>query len=210
MSSAAQIEANRNNAQLSTGPRTQEGQQRSSLNATKHGFCGQKLVVQAEEKEAYENHTVALLQQYQPRSHQEANLIQQYSDIQWTLQQISVLQINVMSMLNAATSRLMKEGADFDAMNAALAPFYKQINTLGVYEQRKRRAAQETLAQYNELVEARLANLAKASRTCKVLQAQGKPFIPSEFGFVYPLPEIENYIVREAVFAEAEKLIKRA
>ena len=104
----------------------------------------------------------------------------------------------------------LSRSEDFDAMNAALAPFYKQINTLGVYEQRKRRAAQETLAQYNELVEARLANLAKASRTCKVLQAQGKPFIPSEFGFVYPLPEIENYIVREAVFAEAEKLIKRA
>ncbi len=104
----------------------------------------------------------------------------------------------------------MKDGADFDTMNAALAPFYKQIGTLGVYEQRNRRAAQETLAQYNDQVEARLADLAKAAQTCKVLKPQGKPFAPAEFGFVYALPEVESYIARESVFAEAEKLLKRA
>jgi hypothetical protein len=210
MSTTAQIQANRNNAQLSTGARTEQGRERSAVNATRHGFCGQHLIVPVEEKEAYENHTIAVVEQYQPRTHQEASLIQQYADMQWTLHQINVLQINVMSMLNAATSKLMKDGADFDTMNASLAPFYKQIGTLGVYEQRKRRAAQETLAQYNDLVEARLADLAKAAQTCKVLKAQGKPFTPAEFGFVYALPEVESYIAREAVFAEAEKLLKRA
>ncbi len=38
MSSAAQVRANRANAQFSTGPRTQEGQQQSKSNAVSHGL----------------------------------------------------------------------------------------------------------------------------------------------------------------------------
>ena len=40
MTSAAQMEANRRNAQHSTGPRTSAGRSRSSQNALKHGFTG--------------------------------------------------------------------------------------------------------------------------------------------------------------------------
>ncbi len=40
MTSAAQIEANRRNARLSTGPRTAEGKARSSRNAVKHDLRG--------------------------------------------------------------------------------------------------------------------------------------------------------------------------
>lgn len=38
MSSAAQVQANRANAQHSTGPRTQQGQERSKANAVSHGL----------------------------------------------------------------------------------------------------------------------------------------------------------------------------
>ncbi len=44
MSSAAQLQANRRNAQQSTGPRTGAGKSRSSQNAVKHGFTGRLLV----------------------------------------------------------------------------------------------------------------------------------------------------------------------
>lgn len=44
MTTAAQVEANRRNAQHSTGPRSQQGKARSSQNATKHGFTGRLLV----------------------------------------------------------------------------------------------------------------------------------------------------------------------
>ena len=45
MSTAAQIEANRQNAQLSSGPTSPAGKQRSSLNSTVHGFTGQTVMV---------------------------------------------------------------------------------------------------------------------------------------------------------------------
>jgi hypothetical protein len=52
MTSLRQVEANRRNAQKSTGPRTEEGKERSRRNALKHGLSGAGLVVPEEEAEA--------------------------------------------------------------------------------------------------------------------------------------------------------------
>src|SRR5258708_6677012 len=44
--SEARIQANRRNAQRSTGPKTEEGKQRSSPNALKHGLCASVVVAE--------------------------------------------------------------------------------------------------------------------------------------------------------------------
>jgi len=41
MISEKQLEANRSNALLSTGPKTEAGKKRSSMNALRHGINGQ-------------------------------------------------------------------------------------------------------------------------------------------------------------------------
>ena len=46
--SEAQLAANRANATHSTGPRTEEGQKRSSLNAMKHGLTGRTVLLPRE------------------------------------------------------------------------------------------------------------------------------------------------------------------
>ena len=43
MATAAQIEANRLNAQKSTGPRTDRGKARAKLNAIKHGMTARTI-----------------------------------------------------------------------------------------------------------------------------------------------------------------------
>jgi hypothetical protein len=53
MASAAQISANRANAQLSTGPVTAEGKTRVSQNALTHGLTAKHLVVAPEEQEEF-------------------------------------------------------------------------------------------------------------------------------------------------------------
>src|ERR1051326_1154333 len=54
MASPARQIANISNAQLSTGPRTEEGKNRSSQNARKHGLTAAQLVIAAEDREEFE------------------------------------------------------------------------------------------------------------------------------------------------------------
>jgi hypothetical protein len=204
MSTAAQINANRHNAQSSTGPKSPETKQKSALNATRHGFTGQTILLTSpEEKAAYETHCIATLEQYQPKTHQETSLIQQYADQQWTLHQISSQQISLLNLLNAATDRLIKEGADIDAILATTALFNKQLHTIGIYEQRRRRASKEVLAQFKELSEARETALAQAAAIAKSHKTQGKPFTPAEFGFVCSNAEIDAYLRKRELLALA-------
>jgi len=104
-------------------------------------------------------------------------------------------------MLNMSNAHHMKIGSDYETLNKAVAPFYKQIGTLGIYEQRRRRAAQETLAQFNELKAAREKAFAEAVTVYKGLKLKNKPYNPAEFGFVYSSTEIETFIAQQiAIF----------
>ena len=139
MSSNAQIKANQQNAQLSTGPTTEAGKQISSQNAAKHGFTGLSLIVTPAEKEAYDAHVQAYMDHYQPVDHMHRQVVQQYADLHWSLHQIFVQQSNTMSLMNAVAIQLNAAG-DPIATAAAIAPIAKTLNTLNLYETRRRRA----------------------------------------------------------------------
>jgi hypothetical protein len=206
MSSPSRAEINRQNAEASTGPKTEEGKQRSSLNATRHGFTGQTLVLSPEEKEAYESHCIAYMELYQPATHEETDLIQQFADLRWTLHQISIQQTNVLSIMNAVTAKFMKEG-DLDGLTAANKLHYRTLSTLSTYEQRRRRAAEATIARFNELSQARKQQLAQAVQHYKANKAQGKPWNPADSGFVCSVEEIEKHLARESAAAEVKKFL---
>ena len=52
--SAAKLEANRRNAERSTGPRSQEGKSRSRLNALTHGMTAESAIVPGEDSAEFE------------------------------------------------------------------------------------------------------------------------------------------------------------
>jgi hypothetical protein len=60
MATESQINANRENAKASTGPKTEEGKAKSSRNNTKFGLFATNNCVQPEEQEAYEHFCTAL------------------------------------------------------------------------------------------------------------------------------------------------------
>ena len=62
MASPVQILANRENAKLSSGPKTREGKQASSRNATRHGLTGTQIVIPGEDAAAYEELREGMLQ----------------------------------------------------------------------------------------------------------------------------------------------------
>ena len=65
--SAVRIEANRNNAQLSTGPRTPEGKERSARNAVRHGLTSAAAFLPNEDPEAYHDFCRKLIDDLRPK-----------------------------------------------------------------------------------------------------------------------------------------------
>ena len=66
MSSELKIEANRQNAQHSTGPSTPEGRAAVRLNGLKHGLCGETIVVPGEDPAEFQAMLEAYRAEYQP------------------------------------------------------------------------------------------------------------------------------------------------
>ena len=57
---------NRANSAHSTGPRTESGKQRSSLNALSHGLTARTAVLPTEDPDTYQRHIQQFLDEYQP------------------------------------------------------------------------------------------------------------------------------------------------
>src|SRR6266849_4781573 len=67
---------NRANAQHSTGPKTDAGKQRSSLNALRHGLTGHTIVLPTEDLAAYERFTKRFFDDLKPIGILEEQLVQ--------------------------------------------------------------------------------------------------------------------------------------
>lgn len=150
MSTNAQINANRENAKLSTGPASTAGLERSSRNATKHGLTCQTLLITPLEKEAYETHVQSYMDHHRPTRQEHRQLVQQLADCHWSIHQIFVQQTNTLARMNAIGIQ-MDEAGDPIATTEALVPVTRQLNTLSVYESRRRRAAKEIQAELDTL-----------------------------------------------------------
>jgi len=76
-------EANRRNSQKSSGPKTREGKQASSQNATKHGLLSEKALLPGETLEEYEAFQSGVRQQLRPRNGLEDHLLEHYCLLLW-------------------------------------------------------------------------------------------------------------------------------
>ncbi|MGH9664916.1 MAG: hypothetical protein ACRD9L_10875, partial [Bryobacteraceae bacterium] len=83
MSSAAQLEANRRNAQLCTGPRTEAGKEVSKFNALRHGLASAQVVLPHEDRAAFEELKAALIAEHQPAGPTEQLLVVQLAETWW-------------------------------------------------------------------------------------------------------------------------------
>ena len=76
MATLSQIEANRRNAQYSTGPRTPEGKAASSMNALKSGIDAESNVIPGEDAADLAALTARLYQSCQPQTDIESLLVE--------------------------------------------------------------------------------------------------------------------------------------
>jgi hypothetical protein len=85
MISEKKREANRRNAQLSTGPTSPEGRKTVSRNAVTHGLRARHVVTIAERPAEFERLCADLEAEWDPQTHAERFLVEQLAVIQWKL-----------------------------------------------------------------------------------------------------------------------------
>jgi hypothetical protein len=88
MASQNQIDANRENARHSTGPKTPEGKARSSANALRHGLLARNAVMPIEDGAPYLELLADLEAEFQPVGPHETYLIQQMASAHWNLDRL--------------------------------------------------------------------------------------------------------------------------
>lgn len=89
------IEANRANAEKSTGPTSPWGKAKSAQNALKHGFFSKAVVLADEDPEAYELLRNQLWDQLRPRNVLEEIYVREITDTTWRLQRMMLVEKTV-------------------------------------------------------------------------------------------------------------------
>lgn len=83
MTTNKQITANRENAQLSTGPTSETGREAVSQNATKHGLTGRVIFISEFEREAYNKVRDCMLQDLNAITETEYDLVDKMAESMW-------------------------------------------------------------------------------------------------------------------------------
>ena len=198
--SDAQLQANRLNAQLSTGPRTAEGKKRSSLNALRHGLSGQIVVLPQEDMQAYLAFGQRLLDDIAPHGELEKQMVQTLVDTQWRLNRGRSVENSMFAIGHEGPA------GDIDVPNPqvhasmASARLFMQesdkVEKLSRYEQRLTRTFTVILKQFREIQAERKAReinqLYQAGLIRKLLLMQKKPFRPADYGFVLTTAQVDT------------------
>src|SRR5690349_24815169 len=92
MSSFRQIEANRRNAQLSTGPVTEEGRKKSRRNAIRHGLTAETVIDALEDADDYAAFEMAITADYDAQSAVERELVLRLASLLWRLRRATAIE----------------------------------------------------------------------------------------------------------------------
>ena len=159
MTTAAQRKANKQNAQHSTGPRTDEGKKRTSLNALKHGFRAKDPLIPGEDPDHYYRHSAELENELQPATPLEETLVEQIVDITWRLKRFARIEAAVVNELyDSAAEHPRNHDKDADQLLGKSLAHSNALNRLSRYEAQLARRYQNTMKELRELRKRRRAS----------------------------------------------------
>ena len=117
MPTAKQIEANKRNAQKSTGPRSEAGKATVSQNAWKHGFFGRFRVLEGENQQHYNDTLEQLLLDQKPVGTLETDLVRQMAEHLWLAQRATRYQEGCFIVLGRTPEQIAKGQAEMGVTN---------------------------------------------------------------------------------------------
>lgn len=111
MTSQRQTDANRRNALLSTGPRTENGKQQSRGNAYRHGLTAQTVIMGIEDAAEYCTFEAEILAEYDPQSIVERELTRRLASLLWRLRRANLIETGLLRIASGPVQGRDK-GAD--------------------------------------------------------------------------------------------------
>ena len=124
MSTKAQTKANRQNAQKSTGPKTDEGKAVVSKNAVKHGLFAAEAVITGENPADYELYHDQFLAELAPVGMVESMLAERIISLAWRLQRADRMQNQVIEDMieRTVTSPTARRNRECYYLNQSIRP----------------------------------------------------------------------------------------
>jgi hypothetical protein len=215
MSSAlnvVQIEANRRNAQQSTGPRTEAGKKTSSQNALRHGLTARVVVLPTEDLAAYQAFSAEFLVDLAPETFAERQFAQTIIDTQWRLNRVRTLEDGMLALGHYGPEGQIDPGhPEIHAALTASAVFRDHSGAfvnLSMHEQRLYRILKDASKSLEDLKAKRIAaRQVELDAACALRNTNKMLGVPTDFtaaGFVFAPEEVEAECRRHRRLLEAE------
>jgi hypothetical protein len=201
--SEAQLAANRRNSELSTGPKTEAGKTKSSLNAVRHGLTGRTVLLPSEDAAAYEAHLDAFRKRYAPATDEERNLVQSLADTERRLLRIPSLEMGIYAVGRLELASNFQEIEDPQARAALIEAkvyltYQRQLNNLSIQEGRLIKQRDKALAELDRVQKLRAretyAALSRATDLYAQAKAENRVFQPAAFGFEFTTAQLEEQL----------------
>jgi hypothetical protein len=215
--SDAKLNANRQNAQFSTGPRTDEGKQKSSLNALRHGLAGDVVLMPEEDMQIFQVFCHDFHQEWQPVGQTEKQLVQTLANNQWRIHRAHSRERAVYAIgQDKLGDQIDAEQPEVrTALTAALVDIQqsKELERISRHGSRIQRDYMNTLKMLQQLQAERKQREEKqmyeAALLRKLHEMEKIPFNPADYGFVLHTAQIDRHILRNERY-DCALLAKRA
>jgi hypothetical protein len=203
--SEKQLEANRNNAKLSTGPTSIEGRKKSSQNAVRHRITAQTTIMTEEDRIKHDEFCLDMINDLAPEGAIETFLASSAAEEAWRLNHARAQAGNII-----AIGHFDGTGDIYDAEHPAIhtaitaartvRDHAKTLELISLYEQRIRRSFENYLAKLEKLQAERKAkyqkDLEEARKFYQLAELNNLPWHPSTDGFVFSTAEVAKYTNR--------------
>jgi len=211
--SDAKLAANRANSKLSTGAKTQTGQDKSKMNALRHGLCSQTILLPSEDPIFFQVFIESIFQQWSPATDQENRLMQVIGTTEWRLNRLPALEAGIYAVGLLEHANLFLDESDpitreRNVQSKLYLLYEKQFKNLSLQERRLRSQHKADTTELKQLQQDRIEKAkqaeqailderaaiveraAKISANCYKLN---KSFSPADFGFDFTYAEYDHY-----------------
>ena len=215
MATDKQIAANILNAQKSTGPKTEEGKNKSRLNAKRDGLTGQVITLSEHDLPVFEKFKATFIADLRPGTVMETSLADSIAWDTWRLNHLRAIEMNLYSVnAEAHNLNLNTDNPQIDAALIDAVTFEKEsqeLARLSLYEQRLNRSIHKNLAALRDLQAERKRNR-QADLDDEMLMAQANdsrglpyhsPARPGKNGFIFSTPEVLAAVNRKTLLIDA-------